>query len=484
MARIGVFHPAVGTFGVSLGSKGLVIGRQGGNVDIEVTWDALVSRRHGEFYESDGIVWFRDLGSKNGSYIDGERVSDARVAPGESVILGDTLFTVLPELPSFSFDDVTPTGAHLAASSADLMAQGLAEELPDAPDLPPSIGDPAKSTIDLGLYDDSADIPILEPVDFEPSRPPAKPSSVEREHPRYVPPGRVTLTLHDKKELRRVWLEDISKGGMFAVTDHPPPLGTVIDVVLEVAGEELTLRARVVHAMEVAVAARLGHPAGIGLEFIDLDDQKRSAIGQFVDGIAARLRTRDLPVMTATALFEVLKTAKDFLSGCDENQLYAAIGVPATSNDEAIVVRLAELKRMFGTPPSDANPTQAAKIATAAKALQRVTALFQDPVRRLDYDFRQGFVRSRERLEAAASGRGPSVRILREAWSHAFPKRAEMAEAKSHDAYRARQRNDFFTAVAAAKMSLEADPFNEDLRLSMTAWEATRARLSGRGSGE
>ncbi|MBI4815294.1 MAG: PilZ domain-containing protein [Deltaproteobacteria bacterium] len=480
MARIGVFHPAVGTFGVSLGREGLVVGRNGGNVDIEVTWDSLVSRRHGQFFESDGIVWYRDLGSKNGSWIGGERVSDARVSAGQSVVIGDTLFTVLPDLPSFSFDDVTPTGAHVSAiESEDLVTQGFADELPASPQFL-AVPDPAKSTIDLEGFE-SGDLPILDPVDYPIKK---QTGAVAREHPRYVPPGRVTLTLTDKRELRRVWLEDISRGGMFAATENPPPLGTAVDVVLEVLGESLTLRARVVHSVDGASAARMGHTPGVGLEFVDLDEEKKTAIGAYVDGLAARLKTRDLPVMTETPVFEVLKAAKDFLAGCDENQLYSAIGVPSASEDAVINTKLVLLKKMFASPPSEANATQAAKVATAYKALQRVSALFQDPVRRLDYDFRQGFVRAKERLDLAAKGTGPSIKQLREAWSRAFPKKAQLAEAKAHEAYRARQRNDFFTAVAAAKTALENDPFNEDLRLSMTAWEATRARLAGRGRDE
>jgi pSer/pThr/pTyr-binding forkhead associated (FHA) protein len=58
----------------------------------------LVSRRHCAFVERDGEVWVRDLGSQNGTWLNGERVTEAR-----PVRDGDRLeVACLPFLVQFS----------------------------------------------------------------------------------------------------------------------------------------------------------------------------------------------------------------------------------------------------------------------------------------------------------------------------------------------------------------------------------------------
>ena len=54
----------------------------------------LVSRRHCELTEVDGAVFVRDLGSMNGTYVNGQRVSEAFLQPGDSLMLGSITFRV------------------------------------------------------------------------------------------------------------------------------------------------------------------------------------------------------------------------------------------------------------------------------------------------------------------------------------------------------------------------------------------------------
>ncbi len=61
--------------------------------------DATVSRRHAAL-RLDGAGWaIADLGSKNGTWINGWRVRDeARLAPGEAVQLGATDWVFAPRI--------------------------------------------------------------------------------------------------------------------------------------------------------------------------------------------------------------------------------------------------------------------------------------------------------------------------------------------------------------------------------------------------
>ncbi|MDY7230867.1 FHA domain-containing protein [Hyalangium rubrum] len=66
----------------------LKIGRQEGN-DLVLTAGG-VSRKHARFYVEGGKVLVEDLGSANGTYVDGERVTEATVVtPQAQVVLGD-----------------------------------------------------------------------------------------------------------------------------------------------------------------------------------------------------------------------------------------------------------------------------------------------------------------------------------------------------------------------------------------------------------
>ena len=59
--------------------------------DVGVTvQDPAVSRLHAEIAVQEDGVWVRDLGSKNGTFVEGIRISGARVPPGAKVRVGST----------------------------------------------------------------------------------------------------------------------------------------------------------------------------------------------------------------------------------------------------------------------------------------------------------------------------------------------------------------------------------------------------------
>ena len=64
----------------------LVLGRSSGCQLVFA--DDTVSRRHAELRLVDGRWMLRDLGSSNGTWVNGRRVMEAEVAPGDDVQLG------------------------------------------------------------------------------------------------------------------------------------------------------------------------------------------------------------------------------------------------------------------------------------------------------------------------------------------------------------------------------------------------------------
>ena len=84
---------------VALGGDRIVLGRDD-ECDISLA-DTKVSRRHAAIEpDAEGIALLRDLGSSNGTYVNGERVQTAQLRGGEQIQLGDTVLVSSAEEPS------------------------------------------------------------------------------------------------------------------------------------------------------------------------------------------------------------------------------------------------------------------------------------------------------------------------------------------------------------------------------------------------
>jgi pSer/pThr/pTyr-binding forkhead associated (FHA) protein len=53
-----------------------------------------VSRRHCEIESQDDRVLIRDLGSSNGTFVNGQRVEEVKLSPGDTIQVGPVAFTV------------------------------------------------------------------------------------------------------------------------------------------------------------------------------------------------------------------------------------------------------------------------------------------------------------------------------------------------------------------------------------------------------
>jgi hypothetical protein len=73
-----------------LDSRPLTVGR-GSNNDVALAGDEYASGRHARFEARLDGVWLEDIGSTNGTYVNGIRVTrERRLAPGDVVRIGET----------------------------------------------------------------------------------------------------------------------------------------------------------------------------------------------------------------------------------------------------------------------------------------------------------------------------------------------------------------------------------------------------------
>lgn len=85
-----------------------------------------VSRKHARFYFARGRTWVRDLGSKNGTHVNGERVEVHRLQDGDRVAIGAHLFRVA----SVSADSVS---ANTRTPPQDSSGRSMSGNIKDIP---------------------------------------------------------------------------------------------------------------------------------------------------------------------------------------------------------------------------------------------------------------------------------------------------------------------------------------------------------------
>jgi len=153
-----------------------------------------VSRRHCEVFIKDGSVFVRDLGSTNGTFLDGEQVTAAVasfVRPGSEVRIGGVVFRVeyQPAAVVIAADDDTasletvptdqppPAGDSPAEEMAE--AEPLAEAAEEAAE-PPADDSPADAALTAESLEAAVDMAPEEPADtagFPMLEPAAEPSA-------------------------------------------------------------------------------------------------------------------------------------------------------------------------------------------------------------------------------------------------------------------------------------------------------------------
>lgn len=421
--KVRLIHPAIGEITFAVTERRLAVGRS--NVDIELMWDGRVSRRHAWVWAQDGAIWFEDLGSRNGSWIGETQIqAPIRLDPGISVLIGETVIA-------------------LAEPSNDPWKGEVTN--PGLEPLPPVVVKRPSSTEDLRSY-------VAPP-------PPAQKQVAK---PRFMAPDRVEVTIEDRSALAELWTRELSKGALFVETTTPVQIGRPVVVRLQTAGGSLPIHASVVHVQH----------NGMGLQLSGVTPELRLAIQQYASGMSSRLEvTTKQAVAPLPGNEDLLKKAKLFLDWVERSDLYSALEIPPAAGEARIIARIKELKTAFEKAKATSPAPAATRFDRALQVLEKIEPRLSDPQMRLQYDFRAGHVRAEERLRAAASKAGPSVGELRRAWLVAAPELVDRAAFLTRQAFSARQRGALGEAVSAAKQALEYNPFFEELRTTLKAWE-------------
>ena len=88
--------------------------------------DDTVSRKHVRFYQSRGALWLRDLGSRNGTQVNGRAVQHRRLKVGDRITIGANLLKVESvdasrlTTPSTRSEEGTASGRSMSGSIQDI----------------------------------------------------------------------------------------------------------------------------------------------------------------------------------------------------------------------------------------------------------------------------------------------------------------------------------------------------------------------------
>ncbi|MFP2903565.1 TIGR02266 family protein [Pyxidicoccus sp. 3LFB2] len=90
------------------------------------------------------------------------------------------------------------------------------------------------------------------------------------------------------------WATNLSKGGLYINTDKPLPVDTVVRLLVTLPGAHfpVELKGRVTRINAMGAVAAHQSP-GMAVEFVDVDDDKRSRIGEFVERLRSELPSNE-----------------------------------------------------------------------------------------------------------------------------------------------------------------------------------------------
>jgi len=91
-------NPDGSTVALKVTAQLILIGRDAASTIVIA--DGRVSRSHCSIQMQKGVCWLRDLGSSNGTWVNGANVAEARLQPGDEISVGSMLFTCAAEKPA------------------------------------------------------------------------------------------------------------------------------------------------------------------------------------------------------------------------------------------------------------------------------------------------------------------------------------------------------------------------------------------------
>lgn len=282
-------------------------------------------------------------------------------------------------------------------------------------------------------------------------------------------------------------ITDVSRGGVFLEGGNGLTAGETVTLRLPADDGPIEVDCEVRHVMDAELSKVLAHAPGAGLMFIGLHMIKAEAIQVYVDSVHRMLGFDDVarsgigggeseapPNSQDESVAAVAgRAVSSWLQGKD---VYTMLDLPPESRQNEIKNKIMQLQKIVESPTASLRLPGQIKLDEARDAIRRVARLMLNPVSRLQYDFRCGHVRAAQRIEAASRNEGPSVSMMRKVWLETYPEYADEAEQYAAAAYKCAADADYDRAVRRAKVAIEADPFNSELRDDFWDWSEKRSK--------
>ena len=137
--------------------KQIVVGRSS-DLDMVLVED-MVSRKHARIAMQSDQIWIEDLGSTNGTFVNGEKIKRARLKEGDRVLIGTSILKVIagegsaPQRETAEVKQNLERVADQRRTSANRTMSGSIEEVP-LPDLLQLFGTSKKSGVLVLRTDD------------------------------------------------------------------------------------------------------------------------------------------------------------------------------------------------------------------------------------------------------------------------------------------------------------------------------------------
>ncbi|MCP3956888.1 MAG: TIGR02266 family protein [bacterium] len=167
-----------------------------------------------------------------------------------------------------------------------------------------------------------------------------------RDNPRHQLEREVALRFRDHGQLVDAHLLNISAHGMFIRSRKSPPAGTPLRFELALTGGKLRIRGEGKIAWTRQFNLGTDRPAGMGIRFLDLDDENRRMVRSIID--QCRYRDRQLQVTAGhsgdadeVAADEIATTVGPFsgLTGSQAQALYSYAGCAKATPERGWSVR-------------------------------------------------------------------------------------------------------------------------------------------------
>jgi predicted component of type VI protein secretion system len=142
----------------------------------------MISRRHCEIFEVGGLLMIRDLGSLNGTMVEGQRIQESPLCPGNEINLGPLTFRAeyqytgdLASVPAPKLAEETPSQPQ-AQSDTEGPTFVAVNQTPQSPSVdppaagrPPKVGHPDQAVTETvtGPDEDEAVVEIEELTEIE-----------------------------------------------------------------------------------------------------------------------------------------------------------------------------------------------------------------------------------------------------------------------------------------------------------------------------